>query len=914
MNPPLLQRGFWRELAGACVIALVAAVPIMMSSVMQRGFEIAKLALIQPLAPLAAGVIIIVCGRTWLIQRPPVVKLALAALATFAMVAAIATATAADPELALFGSYDRREGLLAWMCYCAFFVAVLAASQRGDGADSIIDVMLIASVIPAAYALQQRAGLDFFPLGNRDASRADGTLGSPVFMAAYAAMVVPVAIARALEFRRAAARCLLWSLVATMAIAGLFATQTRGPLLALAGGTVLLVLCAAAQTGAKRAFFSALAIFASAVLLTVAINAVAPAKRWAETVPVLSRLVIEFDWSADGQSQRATRSALSRAVIWQGGLDTFSAATAPRKLIGYGPDSVAAELFPHVPAAVVRLVGYGEEHAFDRLHADSFDHLLMFGLAGWAAYLLFFLTVMYGASTALLRPQSDPRLSSYMLCALGGGVLGAGALYGAGYAAGCVPAFGIGCGVGIFVYICAGAWRSLRKPATEEPDAIARTMLAGLMAALWVYWMDAQINVPVPTTRLMAFALAALILASATSVNRLQAEKDCVAGFSRRVFGLVCMLIATLGSCMPNVLYAGAQDLHWALRTVPFAVGVFFGALAVWSLAGIRGSHVRRTLACAGLALVVYVFLHAALIARPATLIEAATAFHISLASAATVWFVAMIAIAFAWGTCSRCSDEPVANLSVIERIAVAGMVLIALGIASFDWQQRRAEISFTLAAPIALTQPQLSERLLEDAIERRSFEPYYHRQLARARLSYALGGLAQLERTPPTVPEFGARLQFVLAKLRQADSTARAGALLFPRDPWVIGTLANVLQIEALRALRPLDPAGSIARAKEADELFQRAHRIFPVEPLILRNWAQFLAEQGELNRAYRVFDRMEALTPADPLPYIARIVAARGAADEMTVAATLVRARQNLQNSALGEVLTVADAQQRR
>lgn len=913
----LPQREFWRELSAACVLAIVAAVPIMMSAVMERGFEIAKLAVVQPLAPLAAGAILIACGRSWLALRPPVVKVALAAIATLAVVAAIATVTAADPELALFGSYYRREGLFAWWSYCAFVLAVLAVSDRTDGVETIVDVMLIASVIPAAYAVQQRAGLDFFPLDTRDPSRSDGTLGSPVFMAAYAAMMIPVAVARAWEFRRATMRCLLWSSIALIGLAGLLSTQSRGPLLALAGGLLLFVLCTAARAGARRTLAAALVVFLSAASLSLAINASASAKRWAQTMPVLSRLVVELDLSAEGQSQRATRSALSRTVIWQGGLDTFVAAPSLRKLTGYGPDSAAEEFYLHVPAAIVRLLGYGEDYAFDRTHADMFDYLLMFGIVGWAAYLLFFLAVMYAAAKVWWQPANSPRVAIYALVTLVPGVLAAAVVHVAGYAAACVPAFGLGCGAGVFIFISAGSLRALAQAANHppEPGATEPMMLAGLTAALWIFWMDAQINVPVPTTRLIAFALAALILVCAQRRDRAPAAGQRAAIDMRpRIFGFTCVMIATVGSCIPNVLYVVPDDLHWGLRMVPIAVALVTAVAAARTLAETREGKWRAWLMSAGAVVGVYVLLHVALMVHPDAQIKAGTDLSIALASAAMALFVAGSAIAFAWSQCRSGSAQSVSRLSGYEWIAAGGVVIYVLGVAVCDWQQRRGEIAYTLATRLTQSQPELSERLLEEAIAQRPPERYYRRQLALLRLSYALGGLEIIGQTPPGAPEVPLQFEYVIKKLAQAESTARAAVAIFPRDPWAIATLANVLQIEALGVLRPLNPGGSAARAKEADELFARAHRIFPTEPLILRNWAQFLADQGELERAYRVFDRMEALTPADPLPYVARIAAAVAAADHATTASTLARARQNLQSDRLKEVLDVAEAQHRR
>jgi tetratricopeptide (TPR) repeat protein len=206
----------------------------------------------------------------------------------------------------------------------------------------------------------------------------------------------------------------------------------------------------------------------------------------------------------------------------------------------------------------------------------------------------------------------------------------------------------------------------------------------------------------------------------------------------------------------------------------------------------------------------------------------------------------------------------------------------------------------------------ELSERLMEDAIRLRPYERYYQRQLARVMLTHVVESMQQLATVTPQSHQFRERLDSLLRQLAAAETAARAGAAMFPRDPWMVGTLANVLQFKALRALRALDPEGSIRAAREADQLFGSAHRIYPTDPLLLRNWGQFLAEQGLLDAAYAAFDRMEVLIPEDIAPYAARLEAAREAHDAKAVEETLARASKALEPIVFKELLLVAKAQQ--
>jgi tetratricopeptide (TPR) repeat protein len=325
------------------------------------------------------------------------------------------------------------------------------------------------------------------------------------------------------------------------------------------------------------------------------------------------------------------------------------------------------------------------------------------------------------------------------------------------------------------------------------------------------------------------------------------------------------------------------------------------------------GVSARRAALIATVPACGYLLVHVALIARPGDPYNVPGALAISIASVAATAFIGLMCVLFAWRKRRAADAAPSAAPGGWLRTGSALAIAAALFAAYYDWQARRAEVAFTLASQVALTQSGLTEQLMRAAIDRRPFERYYYRQLALRLLGYSLGGMLQLESTPPQSDEFRARLEYVVRQLAAAETMARAGMAIFPRDPWMIGALANV-QIKALRALRPLDPEGSIRAAREAERLFAKAHGIFPSEPLILRNWGQFLAEQGNLEASYRIFDRMETLIPEDIAAYAARIAAARGARDADAVDATLIRAKKALQPILFNELVSVVNTQQSR
>ena len=915
------RRAFWLSLAGASVIAIAAAVPILMSNVMQRGFEISKQSLFEPLAMLAFGAVLLATGWKWLLRSGTATKIAAGSLAIFFLLAAVSTALAENPAIAILGGSFRGEGLLAWGAYGAFFFAVLGWARRRGRIDGLLDVLLLSSVIPASYVLQQRLGLDFYPLGARDFTRPSSTLGSSLFLAAYLAILLPLAVTRCWQTRRAALQLTPWLMVTVLQVCGILVTQSRGPLLAATLGVLLLAGCHAGRARARGIFVSAVAIFVLCAASIVAINTLAAARQRAQDIPVVARLVFNPDSAAGSQTQRASRSAASRLVLWEAGNETFAVAPLEAKLLGYGPESAYEHYFPHMPVAIIRLLGDEALHVYDRMHADTLDIGLNFGVFAWLTYCAFFCAAMYAAAQALWNLSGRAPGLIFLACAGGGGALSAIAAVRVGLASAAVPAFGAGVGAGWLLFMAGCAWRTLKRgiSATANRHSDSWTLLAGLISSLWIFWMDAQISIPVPTTRMISFGVAALILIVADGIvhDADDGVDDTITFQSRlRSFGICCILIAAIASWLPTILFdagAEAEEVYWLRRTLPVLCFLVVAGFVAWGSARRGGKEGFAWFAMAAGMAVIYAAGHAALMVRARSELTIAHAWSVSVASFAGTLFIFTLCIAFAWQAGRGAVLKDALVIPRAARWSIGAVAALTLLIAGVDWRVRQADVAATLAARVSVKQPQLSAQLLEEAIRLRPYERQYQRRLVLDLLEKVVSDLGELAAAQPRAAQVPARIHAVLRNLAAAEAAARSAARRFPRDPWVIVALANVLQIEALRVLRPLDPDGGMRAAQEASQLFARAHQLFPVEPEFLRLWAQLLADQGNAREAYRLLDQMEALIPDDSAPYAARIQIARLAADDKTVAETLARARAALEPGLFKQLLTVAEVQQR-
>ncbi|MBI4190893.1 MAG: O-antigen ligase family protein [Betaproteobacteria bacterium] len=882
---------------------------------MDRGFEIAKQSLAEPLAVLALGAALLAGGWRWVMQQGVATKTASIALAAFLVLAGVSVALGEMPEVALFGSYFRREGLVTWLVYGAFFFAVLGWAHHSGRLTGFLDALLLASVIPAAYAIQQRLGLDFYPLGARDLTRPGGTLGNPVFLAAYLGLLLPITVVRCWQARRRLSELAPWLIVTVLQACGLLLTQTRGPLLAAVIGLVMLACFAAGYARARRVFLGAAAAFAVVVAALIAINTLPGAKQWAQDAPVAGRLVFDLDRDAGAATAVASRSAAARLGMWRAGAEIFAAAPLRSQLFGYGPDSAYMHFFPYTPVMVMQAIGYKAINTNDRLHADTLDIGLNFGLLGWLAYGLFFGSVMFAAARALFGLSGSAPAWMFFAFTFWGGVLSSAAAVLTGLAAAAVPAFGLGMSAGWFLFLVGCAWRALKHgvPQTAGIHPGHRALLAGLTSALLVFWVDAQVNIPVLTTRLISFGIAAFILVIGEGMVRRAgdgANSESAAGDNLWVWGIAFSLVAAYASFLPVATFdatTGARETgRWWLRTLPILSILLIAALAAWARAR-RSGGVGSGVAWSWLAIAVglpmlYAAGHFALMVKAEAGPGLSDVQSISIASFAGPIFIFGMCIVLALLASRGTVAPPLSRAARFSIFALAASVLL---VASLHWRSTRADVASAAAQWAYAKQPQVSEQLVEEAIRIMPYEQYYQRQLIFDLLGRAVADIRELGRAPDRYP-------MVERNLAVAELQARETLKLFPRDAWSVLALANVLQVRALRFLRPLAPAAGGTAALEANQLFALAHRMFPAQPLVLRNWAQLLFDQDNLPDAYRLLDLMEKLVPNELEPYYERIVIAKQVNDFSVISATLERARGALEPRLFNQLLVVANAQQ--
>jgi hypothetical protein len=912
---PLLKNTFWTNFAEALLLVILGTVPILMSSLMDRGFEIAKHSVAEPFAFLALASVVMAGGWRWLGQMPQATRIAVACLSTFLVLGGISTLLSENPAVAVFGGYYRREGLLAWGSYIAFFFAVLGwASAHGTSRLSgLLDLMLIASVIPAAYAIQQHLGLDFFFVANIDITRPNGTLGNPIFLGAYLALLFPLTIVRGWQERRGPA-LLFWLAVGGLQLYTLLLTQSRGPVLAFLLGSLLLAALAAGFNRSQKVFVAIGMLVAATVAILALINTQSAVQRWAQDVPVLSRLVYNLERGASSDAtSRASRSTASRLAVWEAATETFVAAPTKVRLIGFGPESSYTHHYPHMPDAIMQVDGYWQSNSYDRYHADTLDIALNYGLLGWLAYCGFFAVVLLAAGRALFGFTGARVNWLFFAMSVAGAGAGAGLARWAGLPATMAPAAGLGIGGAWLLFLMACAWRASRRglPDSIRCRPVAWTLLAGLTSSLLVFWLDAQVNIPFLTTRLISFGIGGLILAVAAmlSAPATMESNDAPDIVPNGSWALVLPLVAAFASFLPATLPEASLSLErpgrWLLCGVTISVLLVFGAWRAWILRPPGSSGVRAlapALVPALGAAAIYALGHWALAKRIGPVIVESDVGRLALLGG----FGGLFLLGLCWMR-ARKTAIPGATEGPRGRWLAASPLLVLFLLAGwFASVAIGADIASYLANRSAQRQPEVSDRILLSAIEAMPHERHYQRQRTFEHLGRAM---EEINRRGVSAESFAA----IRGELEVAERQARASAGVFPNDPWILLALANTLQIRGLAVLRPLAPAEGLAAAQEADRLFVRAYEISPNQPLLLRNWAQLRFNEGDFWGAFRLIDRMEDVIPNEVDPYAERIGFLKRINELDGIRLTLARAESRLDPAKMAELRTVAGLQQK-
>jgi O-antigen ligase len=287
---------------------------------------------------------------------------------------ALATACSLDPRYSLFGAYGGYTYGFWQVASCAALFQLTACAADEKARTFLMKAALSAAMLASAYALLQAAGLDpLVAAADLPHGRAIATLANPVFLGAYLALWLPVALHWALSEpeEKAFGRCAL-----ALISGGLLASVSRGAWLAAAAGAALYL----GLTGRLRA------------------------PRWSRTrwacagaAAALAAAWVVFALARRGALSLGRENA--RVAIWGVAAELFRR----HPWLGVGPDVFEQGLRGARTDAFVSTVGAGLR--LGHAHNDLLQVLATAGLAGLAAYLWLLAGLAAEARAALAGPR-----------------------------------------------------------------------------------------------------------------------------------------------------------------------------------------------------------------------------------------------------------------------------------------------------------------------------------------------------------------------------------------------------------------------------------------------------------------------------------------------------------------------------
>ncbi len=514
--------------AGATETAILLAavgVPLLVNFYSSRVFEQSKSALLISFAALIAVLALIALiegagagmlrelGRAF--RRPLVAAAALLGLAT-----ALATASSIAPRLSLLGTLERMQGLVALAAGLVVFGAVAWLGRDPARRGRIVALLLAASVPVSLFAISQWLGLEVVPGEVESANRAFGTLANPIFLGAYAMLLMPLAIARLAGAARAnrPGAFVGYAIVLLLQLLALLVSDSRGPLVGLGVGLGVLMLAGGIASGHRWLAWTALGLAAAGLLFIALFNAPNSPLATLRSAPVIGRFGRLADTSAGSEA--------ARIRIWHSTLRLLEAEPA-RLATGHGPETLKYALIPYAETYVA---GRGQAgRLVDRAHNVFLDSLVTTGIPGGLALLLVYgawlWTAAGAAGLAVARP--DRRLLALLL-SIGTG-LGLLAWLLAPLYAGALTLFGLLAGLALYLLLAlvsrrrsapetdtppiAGAAATAEAQRAETQSLETRALALALLAAGAAAIAEAAFGIQTVVTQTVFWILAGLVVA-----------------------------------------------------------------------------------------------------------------------------------------------------------------------------------------------------------------------------------------------------------------------------------------------------------------------------------------------------------------------------------------------------------------
>ncbi len=526
----------------------------------------------------------------------------------------ISTAFSVFPSGSFFGMYLRRQGTYTALCYLFFSFVVLRTVNTREQIERLLVAVLLAGFTVSVWAILQRLGLNPDPAGNHG-TRVWSTLGNPIFLSAFLIMTTPLHLyflSRSLQglkecrhegasSGKSCAEVLFFGMMFLFLAANLTAVvlaESRGPTLGLLVGLFFLMILHALRQGRVRAVAGLLVVGGFLIMMLVLLSLPGQQSAGFTDMPLLDRLDSSFQ----------SKSGRVRTHIWRGVFDLF-VSNPSRILTGYGPETLSL-VFPRHNPPMLQYIEKPTAFA-DRAHNELLDLLVMQGVLGLAAFLLFFGVLCRFALKQLGLIPSMRQDIAFGVIVLASGFLGFLAPYAvSGEAVYSGLGFGLGLVCGLFLYLLFLALTT-RRGALSCPWHPQGLLLSIILAALVGHFVEIQFCFGITATRLYFWVLAALAVVAGR--NACEGSRVPADGGQRLLFFpsvVIPAFLAALVVAATTFGYVAYTETNGGFLLAVFGCHLcVFITCAVFSLSrlgregGRPNSPVRGLAAYAGLAL-----------------------------------------------------------------------------------------------------------------------------------------------------------------------------------------------------------------------------------------------------------------------------------------------------------------------
>jgi tetratricopeptide (TPR) repeat protein len=377
------------------------------------GIMIGKLALMQ----LFSGIILL----TWLVKffYSKQIKFFHSKfdlpLLSFLVISIAATIFSKNPYLSLVGAYYRYEGLITFVNYLFLFYVVVNFLNE-DSIRRILNVCVFTGGLIGFYGLMQHLNRDLVGWGSYEPNRVFSTFGNPVYLGAYTATLIPIAVAMCLKEIRSEKKVQTKIRNITDKIKQWFKyiiavfIKISPWLYGISLAFILSGLCLSKGRGAFLGFVSSMLVFfclclirreifiTKRVIITLAILILvggyfnlkpetSSIGRFLQMVNQAMKVEEDKDSISTTHDDKTFTTTIraaggARPIMWRDSLKIIK----EYPLLGIGPETFGL-IYPKYRSLELILTEGGQYGRPDRVHNDIIDLTLAKGLLGLASYL-----------------------------------------------------------------------------------------------------------------------------------------------------------------------------------------------------------------------------------------------------------------------------------------------------------------------------------------------------------------------------------------------------------------------------------------------------------------------------------------------------------------------------------------------